>query len=106
MAERRPRLQPFEEGDMRGSSSRKTGKARRLLRYGESARGKQMRKFSLTRGVGGCFDCVKQFHGLNVIKIDLVLEYNDESFPIQTDGEDGGGEGQFANSRVTLGSHW
>jgi hypothetical protein len=44
------------------------------------------------RGNGG-----KQFHVANVVHVDLVLEHDDEPFPVEPDGENGGREGELAD---------
>jgi hypothetical protein len=45
---------------------------------------------------------VKQAHIANVVYVNLLFEYDGESFSVQSDGEDGRRKGEFANDRRSL----
>ena len=53
-------------------------------------------------GVGGGVDGVDEAHVADVVEVDLLLEDDGESFAVQSDGEDGGGEGEFADDGGAL----
>lgn len=47
-------------------------------------------------------DLVEQPHVADVVDVDALFEDNDEPSPVELDGEDGGGKGEFANGGLAL----
>lgn len=45
---------------------------------------------------------MKELHVANVVEVYLVLEDDRQSLPVQSDGENGGGKGKLADSRLSL----
>lgn len=43
-------------------------------------------------------DCEEKAHVGNVVEVDLGFEHDREAFAVQTDGEDSGGKGEFADN--------
>ena len=57
---------------------------------------------ALTVGVRARLDLVEQFHVGNVVNVDPLFEDDDQSPPVQLDGEDGRRERQLADGRLAL----
>lgn len=45
---------------------------------------------------------MKELHVADVVEVNLVLEDNGQSLPVQPDGEDGGRKGELADGRLSL----
>ena len=53
-------------------------------------------------GVRGGVDGVEEAHVADVVDVDFLLEDDNESLAVEADGEDGGGEGEFADDGASL----
>lgn len=49
-----------------------------------------------TTGIWGGFDGMEEFHVANVVKVDLVLQNDNQALPVQSYGKNRGWEGEFA----------
>lgn len=45
---------------------------------------------------------MKKFHAADIVDIDLVYEYHNESFPVELDGKHRGGESELTNGSLLL----
>ena len=48
------------------------------------------------------FDGVKEAHVADIVEVDLLFKDDDEALSVETDGEDGGRKGKFANGGLPL----
>ena len=52
--------------------------------------------------VGRGFNGVEKLHITDIVEIDLIFQYHDQAFAIESDGENGGGKGEFTYCRLPL----